>query len=856
MITDWEDVYFLSHVNIKNIIGKELINDDNVAVMELVKNAYDAGAKTVIVEFRNLKKEQKCHELLIVDDGNGMAEEDILYKWLNLAYSIKRVQNAQNNRLQAGNKGIGRFSCDRLGKELNIYTKRDSEIYQLQINWEDFENITDYNIQINQIPMKLRKITDDEVKKETDYDIGVSGTIIKISNLRVQWVQLDGNSLFNEILNYQKFVSLKSTLEKLINKSQVESDDFRILLKVNEINDENETSYNKQINGEIKNKFFEKLDFNTTYIQSAISDDGQHIITKLKDRDKVIFKTIERNIEFPELKNIKIILMHLNPYGKAYFKKQMGVRSVDFGSVYLFINGFRIPPYGEMDNDSFGIEMRKGQGQRRYLGGREIIGRIEIEDRDNQFKIISSREGIEENESYKQLVHKSTKSRRDQFKNNGFFYKTLRRLEKYVVEGLKWDSVPKVYSETLIDSFINQSDWNENKEKYILDRKKKLNNISRNIFSFMGLDSKNIMDLDINKEVLSYLIEDDKLSTKSNISKFIRDLAQIPNYAIHNDLKFFIEELIKNIDDEKLVKKFNFIVNSRLADIDDILDKEQSYNQLDKKIKILENEQENLNQKLLQIERENDNLKYKLEETNLELEQKKKHNAFQGSIIGTEKKYIMGLQHQIKHSTSRIINNLQLFLEEKGVDSLNNDEKSFLKVISMESSKILSIANFITKANYNIQATESEDDDIVNFINHYINEIYINESKIIDSDFDEIKVTTNDIEYRCKYIPLEITTIVDNFISNAENADAKIISFEFFKEGKELIIKISDDGNGVKLNIIDKIFDFGTTTTDGSGIGLYNVKSTIESMNGSISVESDGFGFTIFTIRISNEIRI
>lgn len=325
--TEWEDVFFLSHVNIKNIIGKELINDDNVAVMELVKNSYDAGAKTVTVEFRNLKKEQNNHELLIVDDGNGMTEDDILYKWLNLAYSIKRVQNAQNNRLQAGNKGIGRFSCDRLGKKLDIYTKRDSEIYQLQINWEDFENITDYNVQINQIPMKLRKITADEVKKETDYDIGVSGTIIKISNLRVRWVQLNGNSLFNEILNYQKFISLKSTLEKLINKSQVESDDFKIFLKVDEIDDENETSYNKQINGEIKNKFFEKLDFDTTYIQSAISDDGQYIITKLKDRDKVIFRTIEKNNEFPELKNVKIILMHLNPYGKAYFKKQMGVRS-------------------------------------------------------------------------------------------------------------------------------------------------------------------------------------------------------------------------------------------------------------------------------------------------------------------------------------------------------------------------------------------------------------------------------------------------------------------------------------------------------------------------------------------------
>lgn len=163
MSSNWENVYFLSHVNIKNIIGKELINDDNVAVMELVKNSYDAGAKTVTVEFRKLKEKQENHEILIIDDGNGMSKEDILHKWLNLAYSIKRVQNAQHNRLQAGNKGIGRFSCDRLGKKLDIYTKRDLDIYQLQINWENFENITDYNVQINQIPMKLRNVTQAQI---------------------------------------------------------------------------------------------------------------------------------------------------------------------------------------------------------------------------------------------------------------------------------------------------------------------------------------------------------------------------------------------------------------------------------------------------------------------------------------------------------------------------------------------------------------------------------------------------------------------------------------------------------------------------------------------------------------------
>ena len=833
MTTDWENVHFLSHVNIKNIIGKELINDDNVAVMELVKNAYDAGAKTVTVEFRNLKEDKNKHELLIVDDGNGMSKEDILYKWLNLAYSIKRVQNAQNNRLQAGNKGIGRFSCDRLGKKLDIYTKKDSEICQLQINWEDFENITDYNVQINEIPMKLRKITSDEVKKETCYDIGVSGTIIKISNLRIQWVQLDGDSLFNEILNYQKFVSLKSTLEKLINKSQVESDDFKIYLKANDIDDTDETSYNKQINGEIKNKFFEKLDFNTTYIHSAISDDGQYIITKLKDRDEIIFKTIEKNIEFPELKNVKIILMHLNPYGKAYFKKQMGVRSVDFGSVYLFINGFRIPPYGEIDNDSFGIEMRKGQGQRRYLGGREIIGRIEIEDRINEFKIISSREGIEQNEAFRQLVHKSTKSSVRQTKNNGFFYKTLKRLEKYIVGGLKWDSVPRGFSETKIDEIINQYDWNESKEVYVLNRERKLNNISKNIFSFMGLDSKNIIDLDINQEILSYLIEDDTLVTKNNISKFLRDLGQIPNYAINDELKLFIEVLIKNIDDEKLVKKFNFIVNSKLTDIDDILDKEQSYNQLDEKIKILENEQNNLKQELKTVK--------------IQKEQIEQQVTYLKSVTSKDIKELVAFQHHIglyaKTAKNFTLDTIDLINNEK---YLKNEYLKNLQEVILELEKIKIISKYITQDDF-LSTAKKVKADIIEFIFNYVKSIY---ELTTNKEFN-IEINTNNLVYICKFEPIKINIIIDNLLSNSkkDEINAKNIKINFIKQENSLVMEYIDDGKGLDSSIIDEnsIFEMGITTTKGSGLGLYHIKELLQEIKSDITVQrqSQGIKFLI-----------
>ncbi len=834
MTNQWEDVYFLSHVNIKNIIGKELINDDNVAVMELVKNSYDAGAKNVTVEFRNLKEKQKNHELLIVDDGNGMSKEDILHKWLNLAYSIKRVQNAQNNRLQAGNKGIGRFSCDRLGKKLDIYTKKNSEIYQLQINWEDFENITDYNVQINQIPMKLRRITADEVKKETGYEIGDKGTLIKISDLRIQWIEFNEKSLLREPLSFQRIIMLKATLEKLINKSQVESDDFRIFLKVAEIDDKNETSYNKQINGEIKNKFFEKLDFNTTYIHSAISNDGQYIITKLKDRDRVIFKTIEKNIEFPELKNVKIILMHLNPYGKSYFKKQMGVRSVDFGSIYLFINGFRIPPYGEIDNDSFGIEIRKGQGQRRYLGGREIIGRIEIEDRENQFKIISSREGIEQNEAFKQLVHKSTKSRKDQIKNNGFFYKTLKRLEKYVVEGLKWDSVPREYTEAKIDFLITQNNWTENKEVYVLNLDKKLNNISKNIFSFIGIDAKTIVDLDINVEVLSFLIENDKITTKVNVSKFLRAFGQIPTYSINDNLKNFIEKLIKNIDDEKLVKKFNFIINSKLKVIDDIFDKEETYQQLDKKIRILESEQENLKQEL--------------ETVKIQKEQIEQQVTYLKSVTSKDIKELVAFQHHIGlYATTAKNFTLDSIDLLSGELNLHKDTLKKLQKVILELDKIKMISKYVTRENF-LDTAKKVKTDIVEFIFNYIKSIY----EITTNKELNIEINTNNVVHICKFEPIKISIILDNLLSNSkkEQIDAKHVKITFYKEDTGLLMEYIDDGKGLNSSIIDEnyIFEMGFTTTTGSGLGLYHVKELLKEMKSDILVERQNQGIK-FLIR-------
>jgi signal transduction histidine kinase len=82
--------------------------------------------------------------------------------------------------------------------------------------------------------------------------------------------------------------------------------------------------------------------------------------------------------------------------------------------------------------------------------------------------------------------------------------------------------------------------------------------------------------------------------------------------------------------------------------------------------------------------------------------------------------------------------------------------------------------------------------------------------------------------------PLEISIVLDNFISNAKKAGATSMVIKFEMMNKKLHIYISDNGKGVDNKILDKLFKRGETTTSGSGIGLYHIQTIIERMGGSV----------------------
>ena len=86
----------------------------------LVKNSKDAGSPKAILEFTEEIIVSEKSSLVIKDFGKGMTLDDIKDKWLNIAYSEKKGNLFKDIEAYAGNKGVGRFSCDRLGQEMRI----------------------------------------------------------------------------------------------------------------------------------------------------------------------------------------------------------------------------------------------------------------------------------------------------------------------------------------------------------------------------------------------------------------------------------------------------------------------------------------------------------------------------------------------------------------------------------------------------------------------------------------------------------------------------------------------------------------------------------------------------------------
>jgi len=789
-------LYFKTNTLLKDLVGKDLINDDNIAIVELVKNGYDAGSEKVLVRFAHFSKKESTtlSKIIITDEGSGMDLTDVEDKWLNIAYSEKILVEQENGAYLAGNKGVGRFSCDRLGEKLDLLTrKKNGELIHLHIQWRDFETKGDKDLTIQKIPINVRTIDNVEAIKISGLQyFPDSGTVLVISTLRSVW-------------NRDRLQELKTDLEKFLNPNQLFSrDQFKINLSVPDLKKSDEgKSYPERINGEIQNQIFDKLKFNSTYIDTKISDDKKIISTVLYHEGEKVFDLVERNDLYPLLPGAHVVIYYLNPYKKAYFKRQTGVRSIEFGSIFLFLNGFRIAPYGDRRDDWLGLDSRKTQGTSRYLGNRDIVGRIEISGSEEEFKPISSREGLKKTASFNQLREE-------------FFLGVIRKLEKFVVEGLQWDSVPSSVRQELIKS--DGLDWENTLEQYSESQERKQQRIALSIMTLIGSSPDQIISFWFNPSLLEGVYE----SRQEEVKSLLDDIEGFEPEKIDSSLTKNLSKIRRLITEKEAEAKAAKVAAADLRT--EVAEQRVEVAKQDEKITKLESETETY----------------------------RAQTFFYEQISSLDVKQLLSYHHQINLDSHKVDNYLA-----KAVKALRDIPNAKIVIDNLQKAslinkRIAAVAQYATKADFR-SGIKKELTDIPAYIEQYLLRV--------TTDFNatglklEVVNTVQEL-FEIKVSRVELSILIDNILSNAHKAKATKLTVTISKKStNRLQISFMDDGKGfsAELPSLDAMFEMGITTTkSGSGLGLYHVKNIVENIDGKITaipLEPNGMEFKIEVTR-------
>ncbi|MDF1675722.1 MAG: ATP-binding protein [Vicingaceae bacterium] len=397
---------FKPRARIIKTIGEELISNDNVAVIELVKNSYDAESPIVDITFKGVIKEKQegrkikkyidrnNASIIIYDEGRGMDFSTIESAWMEPATNFKKKEENQNpNRKFTGEKGIGRFASAKLASRLELITRQEnSDEIVVRFNWDDFSDEDNYleNIQVN---WEIRQPT--EIKK--------SGTILKLIDLNNDWDE-------------DKIRELRVTLSRLLNPI-VPTEDFLIGINVPD-------GLDKNLDGTIERP--ETLNKPDYYIKGIIAENGRPenfvFYSKINGREEPLRLTekdfllkdpprtslagkfsFEFRIWNRDSGNIKKLSEEINSS-----VKNVRADLDNLAGISIYRDNVRVLPYGNKNNDWARLDIRRVNNPTLRLSNNQIVGYISIGLESNPLlKDQSNREGIVEGqalEDVKELI--------------------------------------------------------------------------------------------------------------------------------------------------------------------------------------------------------------------------------------------------------------------------------------------------------------------------------------------------------------------------------------------------------------------------------------------------------------------
>lgn len=378
-------------------IGRDLIQDSYAAVVELVKNAYDADSPDVNIEFL-AKPDGSGYSIVITDHGHGMSRETVINKWMVPSTRDKLERGrSPSGRIMQGRKGVGRYAASILGKDLLLETVTpEGEKTVLLVEWHTFED--------------AQYLDDVEILIETAMGAEHSGTRLSMT----------GDSELLKDWDQQQFNKLRFELKKLISPVSVaindagNDDEFRISLDIVGFSDVQDVTENIE-----PFPIFDLFDYR---IAGRIGADGKG--TLIYSLQKARNTTDEKiSFDFNGSTGCGELLFDLRVYdrdkeaidllikrglkdsiGNYVGKNQARQLLTVSNGIGVYRNGFRIRPHGDPGFDWIELDKKRVQNPSRKIGSDQIIGYVLIQSEElSDLVEKSARDGLKQNSAFERL---------------------------------------------------------------------------------------------------------------------------------------------------------------------------------------------------------------------------------------------------------------------------------------------------------------------------------------------------------------------------------------------------------------------------------------------------------------------
>lgn len=378
-----EELNWKFNINIFKLLGSQLISDKFTAIIELVKNSYDANATEIKIDFYSNK-------ITLSDNGIGMGLDDIKNKWMTIGTNNKRISSLSPppfNRVMLGEKGVGRFAIEKIANLITIRTKQEHSktIHKLIIDWSNYEKLSDINSQ-----ELFTSIGNSYSVDDAHNFLLPSGLSITFENLKESWSDTD-------------IKRLKIELAKLVSPTQIAlRDNFKIFVKDHRKKDLfSVAEYEEIVNN--------SLDYASKGYRITSGDDFQEIL-RFDPECK------EMKVERESIKSfgpVDIFIYYFDKDSKAKFRKTYEKKDLKIDGFKVYRDGILTTPFVEIANPDAGVDKYRdilGIDKRRWsnffgkISSHDFIGIIEITKNKNpNIKDLTNRQDFENTKEYEEF---------------------------------------------------------------------------------------------------------------------------------------------------------------------------------------------------------------------------------------------------------------------------------------------------------------------------------------------------------------------------------------------------------------------------------------------------------------------